>query len=248
MNYICLFTIPQCSLSMNYSPIAADYNKVESADQTMLLLGYKTMIRFLSPPENKEILDYGCGTGIFARELRDQGAKVIGVDVSRGMIDIAKRNASHGILYYRIHSGDFEQFRDRSFDHAVSNFVFCAIPKKETIRLILSGIFRVLKENGSFIMMNSNWEVSNGREFVYHRLNYCENLVSGCRIRVTTKTDPPINFEDYFRSKMEYQELMEEAGFMTEAIEEPVAPENETFWLDERNYPPYYLIVGRKTS
>jgi ubiquinone/menaquinone biosynthesis C-methylase UbiE len=233
---------------MNYSRIASNYNLVEDQDPTLRILGYDNLIRYLLPLKGKEILDYGCGTGIFARELRDKGARVTGADVSRGMIDIAKKTAPKGISYHRVKSGDLSQFNDQTFDHATSNFVFCAISKKTMIRAILSEIHRVLKDQGTFIMINTNWEESNGSEFVNHRLEFCKNLVSGCRIRVISKSDPEVFFKDYFRSKKEYLRMMEEAGFRIENLEEPKATSDESFWLDERFSPPYFLIVGRKIS
>jgi ubiquinone/menaquinone biosynthesis C-methylase UbiE len=231
---------------MDYSPIAGNYEKFESEAKTLLLLGYPAVIKFLSPLENKKILDYGCGTGSFSRYLRDRGAKVTGVDISLGMIDVACRTSPFGISYYRINTGDLDRFRERQFDHAVSNFVFCAIPAKSMIKKILKEIFRILRNNGSFVLMNTNWEESNGREFVSSKLEYCDDLTSEQRIRVITKSDPPIIFEDYFRSKEEYRNLIEEAGFKVEAIEEPRASGNDSFWMDEKEYPPFFLIVGRK--
>jgi len=233
---------------MDYSPIAGNYDRVQGEAKTLWMLGYPAVMRFLSPIENKKILDYGCGTGTFSRYLRDQGVTVTGVDTSRGMINVAKTNSPSGISYSRISSGDLSRFPERSFDHVVSNFVLCAVPDKSMIRKILDEIFRVLRDNGSFILMNSNWEESNGREFVSFRLDYCDDLTSGKKVRAITKSDPPIIFEDYFRSKKEYQVLIEEAGFKVETIEEPLAKGNEPFWQDEREYPPFFLIAGRKIS
>lgn len=231
---------------MDYSPIAGSYNKVESDAKTLWLLGYPTVVRFLSSPEKKKILDFGCGTGIFSRYLKDKGANVTGVDISKGMIEVAKKNSPESISYYNIPLGELSRFHDETFDHVVSNFVLCTIPSKTMIRTILKEIFRVLKVNGSFILMNSNWEESNGREFVSFKLNYCEHLTAGCRIIAETKSDPPIVFEDYFRSREEYRLLMEKTGFIVETIEEPLATGNESFWLDEKKYPPYFIMVSRK--
>jgi ubiquinone/menaquinone biosynthesis C-methylase UbiE len=232
--------------SMDYSPIAGNYDRMESDAKTLWLLGYATVVQLISPLDNKKILDYGCGTGVFCRLLREKGSDVTGVDLSKGMIDVAKKNSPDGIDYCRVKSGDLGRFRERSFDHAVSNFVFCEVPAKTMIRKIVKEVFRVLKDNGLFVLMNSNWEKSNGREFVSFRLEYCDNLVSGCRIRAITKSEPPIIFEDYFRSKEEYCSLLEEAGLTIESTGEPLAAGNEPFWLDEREYPPFFIIAGRK--
>ena len=113
---------------------------------------------------------------------------------------------------------------------------------------ILGEIYRVLKDNGTFILMNSNWEESNGREFVSFRLEYCENLVPEHPVRAITKSDPPIIFEDYFRSKADYRKLVEKAGFRVEMLDEPLAPADESSWMDEREYPPFFIMVARKIS
>ncbi|MBN1198135.1 MAG: hypothetical protein JXA23_02200 [Bacteroidales bacterium] len=114
------------------------------------------------------------------------------------------------------------------------------------IRTILTEIDRTLKVHGSFIMMNTNWEESIGRESVNHRQEFCENLVSGFRIRVNSTLDPELFFEDYFRSKKVYLNMIAKAGLNIESMEEPIAPANEPIWKDERFSPPYFLIAGRK--
>jgi len=231
---------------MDYSPIAGDYERIESGAKTLWKLGYAPVSRLILPVEKKNILDYGCGTGIFCRYLHSLGAMVTGVDISQGMIGEAKRNSPDNITYRVVGSGDLGEFPKNSFDNVVSNFVLCAIKEEESIRKILQEIFRVLKNDGAFIMMNSHWEKSNGKEFVSFKLEWCDNLVSGQPIRAITKSDPPIVFEDYFRSVTEYRSLLESAGFTMEAAEEPLASQEETNWIDEQFFPPYYIIKSRK--
>ena len=40
--------------------------------------------------DGKNVLDLGCGSGIYAKYLLDKGAKVTSIDISREMIDIVK--------------------------------------------------------------------------------------------------------------------------------------------------------------
>ena len=104
------------------SPIADNYDRVESDAKTLWQLGYPAVTRFLSPLEMKQILDFGCGTGNFSRYLNDKGAKVTGVDISGGMIGVSKKNSPGGeISYYEIKPGDLSRFRDRSFDRVREN-------------------------------------------------------------------------------------------------------------------------------
>ena len=50
----------------------------------------------------REILDVGCGTGYFAREMAERGASVTGVDLAPRMIEQGKRTeraAPHTVAY-----------------------------------------------------------------------------------------------------------------------------------------------------
>jgi SAM-dependent methyltransferase len=232
---------------MDYSNIAGNYNRVESNARTLWLLGYPGVIESLGSAPGRKILDYGCGTGIFSRILNDLGAVVTGVDISPGMIKVARENSPEGISFYCAPSGDLSRFADGSFDDVISNFVLCAVPTEDAVRKILREVHRVLAPGGSYVIMNSDWEESNGREFVSFRLEYNPTLTSGCPVRAVTKSDPPIVFEDYFRSKKEYSEMLAGTGFLCNPPELIFAPpENDGSWMDEVLFPPFYLIKAFK--
>ena len=231
---------------MDYNPIARKYDIYEKEATTLWLLGYPFVIKYLEPVTNKQILDYGCGSGIFSRYLRDNGSRVTGVDVSETMIKVARLNDPENISYHGISSGEVGFLPDRSFDHVVSNFVLCTIPSIHEIRKIIKEIHRVLKKNGLFIIMNSNWERSNGKEFISYKLEYCKNLLPGQRINAMLKTDPPIIFEDYFWPRKDYIQSLLDFGFSIQAIEEPIAENNQAPWVDEVTHPPFIIIVAKK--
>jgi SAM-dependent methyltransferase len=44
------------------------------------------------------VIDLGCGSGIWARRLCDQGYDVLGIDTSPAMIRLAKKNAPHALF------------------------------------------------------------------------------------------------------------------------------------------------------
>jgi ubiquinone/menaquinone biosynthesis C-methylase UbiE len=231
---------------MDYNPIAKKYDSFEQDATTLWLLGYPSVIKYLEPVTNKQILDYGCGSGTFSRYLHDRGAKVTGVDVSETMIEVARSNDPENISYHSISSGEIGFLRDRSFDHVVSNFVFCTITTLHEIRTIMLEIHRILKENGMFIIMNSNWERSNGREFISYKLELCKNLIPGQRINAILKNDPPIIFEDYFWSRKDYMQILKECGFSIQTIQEPTAEAGQAPWIDEITHPPFIIIVAKK--
>jgi radical SAM protein with 4Fe4S-binding SPASM domain len=97
------------------------------------------------------ILDVGCGTGNYALELAQKGAKVFGVDNSEWMLRIAIKNAvERGVTIDHKHASLEElPFPDASFDVVLCMNVleFSASPRKA-----VSEMFRVLKNDGHLIV------------------------------------------------------------------------------------------------
>ena len=80
-------------------------------------------LEILDLPEGSFILDAGCGTGWSTETIRDEGYKVVGVDISEDMIKIAKEKELD-VSVSDIREMDFE---DEAFDGVISisvlNFV-----------------------------------------------------------------------------------------------------------------------------
>lgn len=49
-----------------------------------------------------KILDAGCGTGYFSDVFQQQGAEVTALDLSSGMLEVARKKAALNILSARI--------------------------------------------------------------------------------------------------------------------------------------------------
>jgi len=230
----------------DYDDIAQRYDILEQSDVTLWYIGYQNLLGRLEPVLNKKILDYGCGSGAFCRYLRDSRADVTGVDLSGNMINVARINDSKGIAYYQITSGNLDFLPANSFDFVVLNFILCTISTRREIVMILNSIRRVLKNNGSVAIMNSNWDKSNGREFISFRLEYTAGLYSGKAVTAVIKTGPPIYLTDFFWSIKDYCRLLTKSGFKNFIISEPLAGGSPLPWIDEIVYPPYYIINAIK--
>lgn len=69
------------------------------------------------------ILDLGCGTGNHALRLAAQGYRVVGVDRSDKMLDIARVKAEEKSLLVTLYHGDIKSIAiDRTFDAAILMF------------------------------------------------------------------------------------------------------------------------------
>src|SRR3989304_6604209 len=75
---------------------------------------------FLQPKAGESILDAGCGTGVFTLDFLAAGARVVGLDISMPMLELANRKTA-GYPFSALR-GDMEQlpFKDNSFDKTVS--------------------------------------------------------------------------------------------------------------------------------
>lgn len=101
--------------------------------------------------EGSTVLDVGCGAGFdlfVASQLAGPHGKVIGVDLTKEMMDRAQANLDlMDVKNYEMHHISSEQlpFSDNSFDVVISNGVINLSPDKPRI---FAEIHRVLKKGG----------------------------------------------------------------------------------------------------
>jgi ubiquinone/menaquinone biosynthesis C-methylase UbiE len=94
------------------------------------------------------VLDVGCGTGNAALTARHHDARVVGVDLTPGMLELARENATlAGYDDLRWIAGDAESlpFRDAAFDAVLSNFGHVFAPRVE---VAAAELLRVTRPGG----------------------------------------------------------------------------------------------------
>jgi SAM-dependent methyltransferase len=132
----------EAALQLHYDTFAKQY---DGTDQ-----GTGLILSRLELPEQASVLDIGCGTGNLALRLPEKGtlSRVVGVDLSEGVLEIARRHARDRQLGYfeflQANARDLP-FADDEFDAVVSNMVFQLIPDQ---RKAFSEAARVLKPSG----------------------------------------------------------------------------------------------------
>ncbi|UXY31512.1 class I SAM-dependent DNA methyltransferase [Streptomyces sp. HUAS TT20] len=107
-----------------------------------------------SLPAGSRALDLGCGTGLpTARQLADSGLQVVGVDLSGGMLDLARRNVPEA----RFHQLDLADLRPGGprdlgrFEAVAAFFSLLMLPRAE-IPLALRTIHHLLTPGGLFAL------------------------------------------------------------------------------------------------
>jgi ubiquinone/menaquinone biosynthesis C-methylase UbiE len=90
----------------------------------------RVLAAFLGPAGGVEVIDVGTGTGRAALLMARSGARVVGVDASEAMLDIARKRAAADGVSVRFVRGDAHalEFADKSFDVAVSLRVLMHTP------------------------------------------------------------------------------------------------------------------------
>lgn len=116
-----------------------------------LLPMYKKALELLQLNEDVLLLDAGCGAGLFSNLAIEKGAQVTGVDISPGLLDVARRrNRRNSFLKEDLES---LPFADNSF-HVVT--ALNCFQNASTVQAALGDAKRVLKSGGR--LMIGTWD------------------------------------------------------------------------------------------
>jgi SAM-dependent methyltransferase len=102
-------------------------------------------------------VEIGCGLGRITLALADSYERVIGVDISREMLERAREVASHERVTFVLGDGaSLSQIRDGVADLVLTFTVFQHIPSVEVIERYISEAGRILKPGGLFVFQWNN--------------------------------------------------------------------------------------------
>ncbi|MFC1780525.1 class I SAM-dependent methyltransferase [Patescibacteria group bacterium] len=135
----------------NYKRIKTYYDKFGSRYDSERIEGYYSFINEIEIDivkkygKGKKTLEIGCGTGIILNEVNKFAKEAIGIDLSSGMLEDAKKK---GLNVKRANATKLP-FGDKSFDVVYSFKVLAHIPE---IEKVISETHRVLKDDGIAIL------------------------------------------------------------------------------------------------
>jgi demethylmenaquinone methyltransferase/2-methoxy-6-polyprenyl-1,4-benzoquinol methylase len=130
----------------------------------------KRAIRLLKPEHPRQILDIATGTADFAIEaLALKPEKVIGVDISEGMLSVGREKIRRKKLDGKIELqlGDSEKllFPDNSFDAVIVSF---GVRNFEHLERGLVDMYRVLKPGGTCVILEFSQPEKSPFKQLYH--------------------------------------------------------------------------------
>jgi len=112
--------------------------------------------------EDKTILDIGCGIGRFECALSARAKRIVGIDISYGMIAAARRRcAGLGNVEFRQTSGlDLGEVADERFDGVLAVDIFPYLVIAGVAERHFSEIARLLRPGGMAAILNYSYRMS----------------------------------------------------------------------------------------
>lgn len=184
------------------------------------------LLRVLDIKKGEKILDIGCGPGFFATEFYKLGARVIGVDVSKAMVDIAREHSPQEI-HYHISPADTLKFMEPGSADKIT--IVLALQNIERFNETLIECSRVLRSSGKLFLVlshpafrvpkSSSWGWDPETKIQYRRI---DEYMSDAKVKIQMHPgDDPTDFTWTFHRPLQvYFKGLRKAGFAVEALEE----------------------------
>lgn len=148
--------------------------------------------------EGENLLDIGMGTGTLAIIAAKKGVKVTGIDYSEKMLDVARKNLknenlSESVKIIKMPVIDLDEaFPNNSFDKVTATLSFSELYQKEQ-EFCLNQIYRILKENGEFIIVDEVKPKKFWKKVVYFFVRMPISLLNFIKAHISTS--PLTHFE-----------------------------------------------------
>ncbi|WIV12485.1 class I SAM-dependent methyltransferase [Proteiniborus sp. MB09-C3] len=105
-----------------------------------------------SPEVKKNVLDLGCGPGLYAQRLSSKGYSITGIDFSKRSIEYAREQAKRqGYNIKYIYMDYLEMDYNDEFDLVLLIYCDFGVLSHEQRRILLQKIYSAMKEGGKFI-------------------------------------------------------------------------------------------------
>lgn len=226
-----------------------EYSKIIHHDY-IFTPAFKKLVETLKLSK-KKVLDIGCGAGEQSKVLGEEyNCNVTGVDISKNMIERARRETKSKKIKYEIKDAKNLGFKKGEFDAVFMNTLLCNISSKKDMEKMIREAARVLKKKGFLIISNphpafENYSFPKRRERVFSEdFNYFKN---GQRYLLKLyKTNGEVLEVENFHYPLEtYIELISKQKMKITKILEPSSPLK---YDEEKRIPVYIIIVAQKNG
>jgi len=144
-----MLKINQKIINQCYSEWAREYDKNAELNP-LIIKDYPIILRLLNVKKNDIGLDLGCGTGLLTLKIAKKVKKIIGVDFSEKMLNIAKSKIkpNSNIEFLQMNISKKIDFPNSYFDFVVCSLTLSHI---KNLKRLYQEVHRILKKNGIFV-------------------------------------------------------------------------------------------------
>ncbi len=172
------------------------------------------------------VLDVACGEGYNTRLLAKKGARIVGIDLSKKMIESAvsqEQENPYGIDYYVMNSKALT-FSDESFDLVTC---FMALMDIKDYDRTVKEIVRVLKDGGRFIfsIIHPCFEYDAKNQELERTSKYFERRSEKISWNME-RLRKPFETTSYHRTLTDYSKTLYKHGLLIRRVIEPKPTEN----------------------
>lgn len=241
-------------MTTDYNPIAEQYQRSKQQPWRIHVESF-TFMALIGDLAGKAVLDVACGEGFYTRQLRRLGAaRVVGVDLSEGMIALARKQEARQPLGIDYQVGDAKCLTlPATYDLVIAAYLLNYASTREELRAMGAGIAGCLKPGGRFVTVNSNPALDFSAAPCYRKYGF-ETRVAGV-LRDGTPIawtfflpDSSFTIENYYLDAASHEEAFRLAGFQEIHWHRPrLAPAGEAaygsdFWTEMLQQPPITFL------
>jgi len=207
----------------------------------------------------KSILDLACGEGFYSRKIRQAGAhKVVGVDISASMIELAEERENTEPLGITYHVGDAMALgKIGSFDLVVASYLLNYARTNRQLLNMCQTITANLKNGGRFVSINNNPDQPPDTFGTCTKYGFTKRIVGpleeGAVITYEFfREGQKFKIDNYYLSRKTHEQAFRHVGFKTiRWIKIGVSPEGiqkfgQEHWRDFIDHEPIVGIECRK--
>jgi ubiquinone/menaquinone biosynthesis C-methylase UbiE len=151
----------------SWNKVASWYDELLKGDDSyQAKVIVPNILRVLNLKKGENVYDLACGQGYFANIFAHEGANVVASDLSKNLIETAKKNSKEKINFYITPAHRAQFLKDDSIDTIV---IVLAIQNIENVNDVLVECKRVLKNNGRivFVLNHPSFRVPQGSDWYF---------------------------------------------------------------------------------